>query len=72
MNSKEFSLIIEGIVRDKKPITYLDAIIHYCETNEIEVETASRMITRSLKEKIKSEAAQVCLLKGGRPATLPV
>ena len=72
MNSKEFSLIIEGIVRDKKPITYLDAIIHYCETNEIEVETASRMITKSLKEKIKSEAAQVCLLKGGRPATLPV
>ena len=72
MNSKEFSLIIEGIVRDKKPITYLDAIVHYCETNEIEVETASRMISKSLKEKIKSEAAQVCLLKGGRPATLPV
>ena len=72
MNSKEFSLIIEGIVRDKKPITYLDAIVHYYETNEIEVETASRMISKSLKEKIKSEAAQVCLLKGGRPATLPV
>jgi|TARA_R110002153_G_scaffold142779_1_gene293885 hypothetical protein len=72
MNSKEFSLIIEGVVKDKKPITYLDAIILYCETENIEVETASRMITKSLKEKIKSESAQVCLLKGGRPATLPV
>ena len=49
MNSKEFSLIIEGVVKDKKPITYLDAIILYCETENIEVETASRMITKSLK-----------------------
>ena len=49
MNSKEFSLIIENIVKDKKPITYLDAKIHYCETENIEVETASRMITKSLK-----------------------
>ena len=72
MNSKEFSLIIEGIVKDKKPISYLDAIIHYCETEKIEVETVGRMITKALKEKIKSAASDVCLLKGGRPARLPI
>ena len=33
MNSKEFSLIIEGVVRDRRPITYMDAIILYCEEN---------------------------------------
>ena len=39
MNSKEFSLIIEGVVKDKRPITYIDAIIWYCEQNQIEVES---------------------------------
>ena len=39
MNSKEFSLIIEGVVKDKKPITYMDSILWYCEQHQIEVES---------------------------------
>ena len=53
MNSKEFSLIIEGVVKEKRPITYMDAIIWYCEQNNIEIETTSRLISKSLKEKIQ-------------------
>ena len=34
MNSKKFALIIEGIVKDKR-ISYLDAVLHYCENNDI-------------------------------------
>ena len=50
MNSKEFSLIIEGVVKDKRPITYMDAIIWYCEQNQIEVESVGRLISKALKE----------------------
>ena len=35
MNSKKFALIIEGIVKDKR-ISYLDAVLHYCEDNDID------------------------------------
>ena len=63
MNSKEFSLIIEGVVKEKRPITYMDAIIWYCEQNNIEIETTSRLISKSLKEKIQVEAIMntICL-----------
>jgi len=72
MNSKEFSLIIEGVVKEKKPISYMDAIIWYCEENKIEIESASRLITKSLKEKIKLEATNLRMLKYQKCGQLPV
>ena len=63
MNSKEFSLIIEGVVKDKRPITYMDAILWYCEQNQIEVETVGRLISKALKEKIQVEASKANLIK---------
>ena len=35
MTSKEFSLKIENIVKEKK-ITHMDAVIWYCEQNKLE------------------------------------
>jgi hypothetical protein len=72
MNSKEFSLMIEGIVKEKRPITYMDAIVWYCESNKIEIETVTRLISKNLKEKIKEEALNANLLKEKRGAKLPV
>ena len=71
MNSKEFSLIIEGVVKDKRPITYMDAIIWYCEQNQIEVESVGRLISKSLKEKIQVEAAKANLIKIEKTGELP-
>ena len=71
MNSKEFSLIIEDIVKKHKDMTYVDAIVKYCEENNVEVETTSRLITKQLKEKIQHQSAQLNLLKGGKPGVLP-
>ena len=34
----------------------MDAIVHYCEKEKIEIETVSRLISKSLKEKIQAEA----------------
>ena len=72
MNSKEFSLIIEGVVKEKRPITYMDAIIWYCEENDIEIETTSRLISKSLKEKIQVEAMNANMLKMEKGGKLPV
>ena len=72
MNSKEFSLIIEGVVKDKGPITYMDAIIWYCEENKIEVESVGRLISKALKEKIQVEASKANLIKIPETGKLPV
>ena len=72
MNSKEFSLIIEGVVRDKRPITYMDAILWYCEQNKIEVESVGRLISKALKEKIQVEASKANLIKIEQTGKLPV
>ena len=72
MNSKEFTQKILDIVKDKKPITHIEAIIHYCESNNIEVETTTRLISKSLKEKIKAEALNANMLKIKKGGTLPV
>lgn len=72
MNSKEFSLIIENVVKEKRPMTYIDAIVWYCDENNIEVETTARLISKSLKEKIQLEAQEKNLLKIKKAGALPV
>ena len=72
MNSKEFSLIIEGVVKDKRPISYMDAILWYCEQNQIEVESVGRLISKALKEKIQVEASKANLIKVEQTGKLPV
>jgi len=72
MNSKEFSLIIEGVVKDKRPITYMDAILWYCEQNQIEVESVGRLISKALKEKIQVEASKANLIKVEQTGKLPI
>ena len=71
MNSKEFSLMIEGIVREKR-ITYMDAIIDYCDKNDIDLTTVKSIVNKSLKEKIKSEAVDLKMLKEKKGGVLPV
>ena len=56
MNSKEFSLQIEKIVQERRGISYMDAILRYCEENELDPGTVAPMITKTLKDKITIEA----------------
>lgn len=71
MNSKEFSLKIESIVKEKR-ITYMDAIIWYCDRNDLDVGTVNSMINKSLKEKIKDEAINLRMLKEKKGGILPL
>ena len=43
------ALDIEKIVVDEE-LNYIDAIIHYCEINNIEVESVTKLISKPLKE----------------------
>jgi hypothetical protein len=71
MNSKKFALIIEGVVKDKK-ISYLDAVLHYCEDNDIDTASVGPLINKSLKEKIKAEAEKLNLVERSSTAILPI
>ena len=71
MNSKKFALIIEGLVKDKR-ISYLDAVLHYCEDNDIDTASVGPLINKSLKEKIKAEAEKLNLVERSSTAVLPI
>jgi len=71
MNSKEFSLKIEAIVKEKR-ISYMYAVIDYWKGNDIDLGTVNPMINKSLKEKIKSEAINLKMIKEKKGGTLPV
>jgi hypothetical protein len=71
MNSKEFSLKIENVVKEKK-ISYIDAVVWYCDQNEIDTGTVSPLISKSLKEKIQVEAVDLRMLNTPASGKLPV
>jgi hypothetical protein len=51
----EFSLYIEErVIRES--IGYMDAIIQYCSEVDIDVESISKLINQSLKDKVQIEA----------------
>ena len=56
MNSVKFYHQIEMIKRDKPDMSYMDAVVYYCEENEIEIESVGKFISKTLKEKIEWEA----------------
>ena len=71
MNSKEFSLKIEGIVKEKR-ISHMDAVVWYCEENDLDTSQVSSLISKSLKEKIKLEATNLKMLKTPPGGMLPI
>ena len=66
----KFAQIIETLVKDNKDMNYIDAIVHYCEENNIELESVSKLISKPLKEKIKCEAINLNFLKRTSKAKL--
>lgn len=66
-----FSCEIERIVYDKD-VSYMDAIILYCEDTGLEVEVAAKLISDTLKSKIKMEAEELHFLPKSNTAKLPL
>ena len=61
-SSSEFSLYIEERVV-KERLGYMDAIIDYCTTNDVEIDNIGSLVTPSLKEKIQLEAEEANMMK---------
>ena len=48
MNSKKFAMTIEAMVKEKK-IPYMDAVLKFCEDNDIDTASVGPLINKSLK-----------------------
>lgn len=70
ISKDKFSNEIELLV-SKTSLNYIDAIVEYCEQNEIEVETVGKLISKPLKEKIRCDAMELNYLKRTTRAKLP-
>ena len=70
--AKRFTEAIENIALENKGMSYVDAIVHFCEKNNLDVESVPKLITKPLKEKLKCEAMELNLLKRTSHAKLPI
>jgi hypothetical protein len=59
----KFAQEIENLVQVNGEMNYIDAIIYFCEQNNIDVESVPKLISKPLKEKIKYEAMELNFLK---------
>ena len=57
-----FSDAIEELVY-MKDVSYVDAIVMYCESTGLEVETAAKLVSDPLEAKIRFEVSHLKLLK---------
>ena len=67
--SMKFMEDIEHLVQRTK-MSYIDAVLHYCEENHLEPETAGQLVGGKLKQQIQEEAEDLHLVK--RAAKLPI
>ena len=68
---ESFSQQIEFLCEDKK-MEYIDAVVHWCEINGVEVEYAANLVKKNqvLKMKIQKEAENLHIVK--KTARLPI
>ena len=67
--AKEFHVKIESIVKDTS-MSYMDAVLHYCDQNNMEPETAAQLVNTKLKAQIREEAEVLNFLP--KTAKLPL
>jgi hypothetical protein len=69
--STEFSQHIEKQTL-RTGLSHMDVLVDYCERNEIEIESVNKLLSTSLKEKIKNEALDLNMLKEKKSNELPL
>jgi hypothetical protein len=66
-----FSMNIEKLAKEKG-LSYIDAIVLYCEKNGLETEMVAKLIAGTLKSKIKIEAERLNFLPKSTTRRLPI
>ena len=67
-----FAQEIEQLVLVNKDMNYIDAIVHFCDQNSLDLESVPKLISKPLKEKIKCDAQQLNFMKKTSRAKLPI
>ena len=70
--ANRFAEEIESLVLNNADMNYIDAIVFFCEKNNIDVESVPKLISKPLKEKIKYDAQQLNFMKKTSRAKLPI
>ena len=68
-SSKSFSLEIEKIAKEKN-ITHMESVLEHCRIQQIEHDSVSRHITKSLKDKIEANERDLNFIP--KQAKLPI
>ena len=73
LTSTKFSQEIERLVKTSNGlITYLEAIVTFCQENEIEMETIPKLLSKPLKERLRHEAMRLNYMKKTSKGVLPL
>ena len=62
LTTSKFSKIIMDLAQEKE-ISYMDAIMDYCDKNNLEIESAAKLIIQKIKKQIKEEATVLNFMK---------
>ena len=71
LTPQKFAIEIEKIVANED-LNYIDAILHYCDTNSLEIESITKLISKPLKERLKWDAIRLNFMKKTSRAKLPL
>ena len=71
LTKKKFTTSVEELVIEKH-LSYIDAVVYFCQENHLEPDLVKGLITTPLKEKIKAEAIGLRFLKEESGAKLPI
>lgn len=71
MTTAKFSQEVEKVAFENQ-MNYIDAIVFYCEKNEIEIESVPKLISKPLKEKLKYDAQKLNYMKKTSRAKLMI
>lgn len=58
-----FAQEIESLVQENTELNYIDAVVTFCERNNIDLESVPKLISKPLKEKLKCDAMELNFLK---------
>ena len=70
--SRKFVEEIESIALENKDMKYIDAIVLFCEKNNIDIESVPKLISKPLKERLKHEAQRLNYMKQSSKGVLPL
>ncbi len=67
ISKKEFTEKVEQLILKSK-LDVVDAILKVCEQNKLEPESAKRLISQPLKDKLEAEAQGLNMVNRGKTA----